>query len=134
MFEDTWCHSDVFLHLGQKRNWSGELADNASEPERVAGEIDDFTKLQKLRVYIRKQYHTDFSLTMNIVFMILLERQERWRRMYYPYAQQMPRRHRRVMTVTGIGNISVAPDTVQIQLEVRTENRQLSQAQQENAH
>ena len=54
--------------------------------------------------------------------------------MYYPYAQQMPRRHRRVMTVTGIGNISVAPDTVQIQLEVRTENRQLSQAQQENAH
>ena len=54
--------------------------------------------------------------------------------MYYPYAQQMPRRQRRVMTVTGIGNISVAPDTVQIQLEVRTENRQLSQAQQENAH
>ena len=53
--------------------------------------------------------------------------------MYYPYAQQMPRRQRRVMTVTGIGNISVAPDTVQIQLEVRTENRQLSRAQQENA-
>lgn len=53
--------------------------------------------------------------------------------MYYPYAQQTSRRQRRVMTVTGIGNISVAPDTVQIQLEVRTENRQLSRAQQENA-
>ncbi|MEK5037697.1 SIMPL domain-containing protein [Sporosarcina sp. FSL K6-3457] len=52
--------------------------------------------------------------------------------MYYPYVQQFTSQQRRVMTVTGIGNLSVAPDTVQIQLEVRTENKQLSQAQQEN--
>lgn len=59
--------------------------------------------------------------------------QERWRSMYYPYVQQFTSQQRRVMTVTGIGSLSVAPDTVQIQLEVRTENKQLSQAQQENA-
>ncbi|WP_172369502.1 SIMPL domain-containing protein [Sporosarcina jiandibaonis] len=53
--------------------------------------------------------------------------------MYYPYAGQMPCHQKRVMTVTGIGSLSIAPDTVQIQLEVRTENIQLSQAQQENA-
>ena len=54
--------------------------------------------------------------------------------MYYPYVQQIPRQQRRVMTVTGIGNLSVAPDTVQIQLEVSTENKELNQAQQENAY
>ncbi len=53
--------------------------------------------------------------------------------MYYPYVQQLPRQQRRVITVNGIGSLSIAPDTVQIQLEVRTESRQLSQAQQENA-
>ena len=62
------------------------------------------------------------------------ERQERWRQMYYPYVQQITRQQRRVMTVTGIGNLSVAPDTVQIQLEVSTENMELTQAQQENAY
>jgi uncharacterized protein len=40
---------------------------------------------------------------------------------------------KRIMTVTGIGSISIAPDIVQIQLEVKTESKQLSQAQQENA-
>ena len=59
--------------------------------------------------------------------------QERWRPMYYPYVQQFTSQQRRVMTVTGIGDLSVAPDTVYIQLEVRTESQQLSQAQQENA-
>lgn len=53
--------------------------------------------------------------------------------MYYPYVQ-MPRHHRRIMTVTGIGSIAVAPDIVQIQLEVNTENNQLQRAQQENAY
>jgi len=54
--------------------------------------------------------------------------------MYYPYAQQMNRRQHRVMTVTGIGSLSVAPDTAQIQLEVITENKLLNHAQQENAY
>ncbi|MFC5590630.1 SIMPL domain-containing protein [Sporosarcina soli] len=52
--------------------------------------------------------------------------------MYYPY-MQMPRHHRRIMTVTGIGNVSIAPDIVRIQMEVITENKQLQRAQQENA-
>ncbi|MFJ7934627.1 SIMPL domain-containing protein [Sporosarcina sp. NPDC096371] len=54
--------------------------------------------------------------------------------MYYPYVHQVMNQTRRIMTVTGIGSLSVVPDTVQIQLEVRTENTQLSQAQQENAY
>lgn len=54
--------------------------------------------------------------------------------MYYPYVQQIPRRQQRLMTVTGNGNISVAPDTVQIQLEVITENKLLNHAQNENAY
>ncbi|QUW22005.1 SIMPL domain-containing protein [Sporosarcina sp. Marseille-Q4063] len=53
--------------------------------------------------------------------------------MYYPYVQQMTCQQKRVMTVIGIGSFSITPDTVQIQLEVRTESKQLSQAQQENA-
>ncbi len=54
--------------------------------------------------------------------------------MYYPYVQQIPRQQQRIMTVTGVGNLSVAPDTAQIQLEVRTENKQLNLAQKENAY
>ena len=38
------------------------------------------------------------------------------------------------MTVTGVGNLFVAPNVVQIQLEVITENEQLIKAQQENAY
>ena len=53
--------------------------------------------------------------------------------MYYPNVGQLTCQPRRVMTVTGIGSLSIIPDTVQIQLEVRTESKQLSQAQQENA-
>ena len=54
--------------------------------------------------------------------------------MYYPFVQQMARQNQRVMTVTGTGSLKVAPDTVQIQIEVTTNNEQLSKAQQENAY
>jgi uncharacterized protein len=53
--------------------------------------------------------------------------------MYNPNAGQMTCQQKRIMTVTGIGSISIAPDIVQIQLGVKTESKQLSQAQQENA-
>lgn len=53
--------------------------------------------------------------------------------MNYPFVQQMTRQKQRVMTVTGIGSLEVEPNIVQIQLEVITENEQLSQAQQDNA-
>jgi uncharacterized protein YggE len=53
--------------------------------------------------------------------------------MYNPNVGQMTCQQKRIMTVTGIGSISIAPDIVQIQLEVKTESKQLSQAQQENA-
>ncbi|MCZ2259537.1 SIMPL domain-containing protein [Sporosarcina sp. G11-34] len=53
--------------------------------------------------------------------------------MYYPYVQKVIRQQRRVMTVTGVGHLFIEPDIVQIQLEVSTENKQLIQAQRENA-
>lgn len=53
--------------------------------------------------------------------------------MYTSYTRQFPHQQRRVMMVTGVGSLSVVPDRAQIQLEVRTENQQLSQAQQDNA-
>lgn len=46
------------------------------------------------------------------------------------YYHQAPR----VMTVTGIANLPIEPDIVQVQLEVVTEDMELSQAQQENAN
>ena len=61
-------------------------------------------------------------------------RQERWRKMYYPYVQEINRQERRVMTVTGVGKLSVEPNIVRIQLEVITENNELRQAQQENSN
>lgn len=61
------------------------------------------------------------------------ECQERWRVMYYPNVNQTTRIKSRVMTVIGNGSLAVEPNIVQIQLEVRTENKQLSQAQKENA-
>jgi uncharacterized protein len=54
--------------------------------------------------------------------------------MRYPYVQQMTSRQQRVMTVTGIGHLSIEPNIAQVQLAVTTENRDLSQAQQENAY
>ncbi|HEU5139929.1 MAG TPA: SIMPL domain-containing protein [Bacillales bacterium] len=54
--------------------------------------------------------------------------------MYYPYEGLYRQEPSRVMTVNGQASLSVAPDTVSIQLTVMTENEQLSQAQQENAN
>ncbi|HJF33360.1 MAG TPA: SIMPL domain-containing protein, partial [Sporosarcina psychrophila] len=54
--------------------------------------------------------------------------------MYYPYVQQMTHQEQRNMTVTGIGNLTAAPDIAQIQLEVSTENDQLNHAQKENSY
>lgn len=53
--------------------------------------------------------------------------------MYYPNVHQTTQTKSRVITVIGNGSLSVEPDIVQIQLEVRTESKQLSQAQKENA-
>jgi len=53
--------------------------------------------------------------------------------MYNPYMQHNSQQKRRVMTVTGVGNFLVEPNIIEIQLEVSTENKELSQAQQENA-
>ena len=58
----------------------------------------------------------------------------RWMLMYYPYVQQMTHQEQRNMTVTGIGNLTAAPDIAQIQLEVSTENDQLNHAQKENSY
>lgn len=52
--------------------------------------------------------------------------------MYYPYTQLKSRTSKRVMTVIGTGRITVQPDTVQVQIEVQTENVNLNIAQQEN--
>ena len=54
--------------------------------------------------------------------------------MYYPNVHETARTKSRVMTVIGNGSLSVEPNIVQIQLEVRTENKQLSQAQKENSY
>ncbi len=55
--------------------------------------------------------------------------------MYYPYVPQQVYRQpeRRRMTVTGEGSVSAQPDTVSIQLGVRTESESVLQAEQENA-
>ena len=53
--------------------------------------------------------------------------------MYYPNIHETPRTKSRIMTVIGSGSLSVEPNIVQIQLEVRTEDKQLSQAQKENS-
>ncbi|NYF25361.1 SIMPL domain-containing protein [Sporosarcina sp. JAI121] len=54
--------------------------------------------------------------------------------MRYPNVQQMTSRQQRVMTVTGIGDLSIEPNIAQVQLAVNTENKDLSVAQQENAY
>lgn len=54
--------------------------------------------------------------------------------MYYPYAELNRQDPSRVMTVNGNASLSVAPDTVSLQLEVMTETELLNQAQQENAN
>ncbi|MBE1554202.1 SIMPL domain-containing protein [Sporosarcina limicola] len=54
--------------------------------------------------------------------------------MYYPCVRQITHQQQRVMTVTGIGNLSIEPNIAQVQLGVSTENKNLNQAQQENAY
>lgn len=54
--------------------------------------------------------------------------------MYPPYGPSLRKNFQRVMTVNGEAVVRVAPDTVSMQLEVMTENKILSQAQQENAN
>ena len=58
---------------------------------------------------------------------------ERWKRLYHPQIMFQPFAFRREMTVTGNGEIAAQPDYVQIQIEVRTEGKNVRAAQQENA-
>ena len=53
--------------------------------------------------------------------------------MYHPQIMLQPFAVRREMTVTGNGEVVAQPDYVQIQIEVRTEGKNVSAAQQENA-
>lgn len=52
--------------------------------------------------------------------------------MYYPYVYQYSQVFSRQMTVHGSSSLSAEPDKASIQLEVVTENEQLSHAQQDN--
>ena len=53
--------------------------------------------------------------------------------MYHPQTWTQPSNVSREMTVTGYGEIAAEPDYVQIQIEVRTQGKDVSGAQQENA-
>lgn len=53
--------------------------------------------------------------------------------MYHPQVMFQPFACRREMTVTGNGEIVAQPDYAQVQIEVRTEGKNVSAAQQENA-
>jgi len=53
--------------------------------------------------------------------------------LYHPQTWFQPAIVPREIIVTGNGEIDVQPDYVQVQLEVRTEGKDVSQAQQENA-
>ena len=53
--------------------------------------------------------------------------------MYHPQTWTQPSNVSREMTVTGYGEIVAEPDYVQIQIEVRTQGKDVSRAQQENA-
>jgi uncharacterized protein len=53
--------------------------------------------------------------------------------LYHPQVWYQPHSVSREITVTGNGEIDAQPDYVQIQIEVRTEGRDVSLAQQENA-
>ena len=53
--------------------------------------------------------------------------------MYHPQVWYQPHSVSREITVTGNGEIDAQPDYVQIQIEVRTEGKDVSIAQQENA-
>lgn len=53
--------------------------------------------------------------------------------MYHPQIMFQPFAFRREITVTGNGEVVAQPDYVQVQIEVRTEGKNVSAAQQENA-
>ena len=53
--------------------------------------------------------------------------------MYQPQVWVQPHSVSREITVTGNGEIDAQPDYIQIQIEVRTEGKDVSQAQKENA-
>ncbi len=53
--------------------------------------------------------------------------------MYQPQVWVQPHSVSREITVTGNGKIDAQPDYIQIQIEVRTEGKDVSQAQKENA-
>ena len=53
--------------------------------------------------------------------------------LYHPQTWTQPSNVSREMTVTGYGEIAAEPDYVQIQIEVRTQGKDVSGAQQENA-
>ncbi len=53
--------------------------------------------------------------------------------MYHPQTWTQPSNVSREMIVTGNGEIAAEPDYVQIQIEVRTQGKDVSTAQQENA-
>jgi uncharacterized protein len=53
--------------------------------------------------------------------------------LYHPQTWTQPSNVSREMTVTGNGEIAAEPDYAQIQIEVRTQGKDVSAAQQENA-
>ena len=60
-------------------------------------------------------------------------RHERWILLYHPQTHFQSSTPSREMTVNGTGEIIAQPDYVEIQIEVRTEGKDASVAQQENA-
>lgn len=52
--------------------------------------------------------------------------------LYYPYSNQAASKKERIITVTGVGQIAVIPEIARIQLEVHTENMDLTAAKEEN--
>ena len=58
---------------------------------------------------------------------------ERRNPLYHPQTWSQPSNVTREMTVTGNGEIAAEPDYAQIQIEVRTQGKDVSVAQQENA-
>ena len=58
---------------------------------------------------------------------------ERRNPLYHPQTWSQPSNVSREMTVTGNGEIAAEPDYAQVQIEVRTQGKDVSTAQQENA-
>lgn len=52
--------------------------------------------------------------------------------LYYPYSNQAASKKERIITVTGVGQKTITPEIARIQLEVHTENMELTAAKAEN--